>query len=474
MGRPPRNKEMSALEGRRASVWWPRKQTFLQGTLQKYNATLGCFAIRYDDGVGMDSYFVMDDFELQPDGSVEVREHYVLDFPEGWRPTAEDNEHRRSMMGPLAPKNCGACKLCIQNPGNRKACHQVRTLILSHHGHYGARVAAMGPNAVGTRVRVFWPADRAFYSGFITDWNWFTWKHQILYDDGDIEERTLYKEKVARVRPQDLSSLRPKWLPERMTLEGFNRRGRFRSRELQRSLVGMDVLVYMGSSALGPDGEKAWRRGRVVDFNQAELAHGVEFARPRRTELMQYDKHVVFVLSPSAKGEDGLPSPSPQKRPRAADATPTGSLAGTQGSEPAEPGPANPPPTPAGRPAEPAVPATPAPGSVANPLMQSQADYRQVMQWVSEFLRNDPRVPRNAQKLMAIHEEVRKGQVMMGLHSSNPEQFYGHTFAAMGLAPEEWHDDRKASDAIKTAKPELQTSFRCSQGLINTLFHSAP
>ena len=72
---------------------------------------------------------------------------------------------------------------------------------------------------------------------------------------------------------------------------------------------------------------------------------------------------------------------------------------------------------------------------------------------------------------MAIHEEVQQGQVSMGLNTSNPDMYYGHTFTAMGMSPEKWQNEAHATQAVQSAPPDMLMSFRCSQGLINTLFY---
>ena len=74
---------------------------------------------------------------------------------------------------------------------------------------------------------------------------------------------------------------------------------------------------------------------------------------------------------------------------------------------------------------------------------------------------------------MAIHEQVQKGQLSIDLQNTAPEKYYGHAFAAMGMSPDKWHNDLEATKAIQEAPLDIQTSFKCTQGLLNTLFHPA-
>lgn len=48
---------------------------------------------------------------------------------------------------------------------------------------------------VGSRIRVWWPLDKAFYEGVVQSYDPDKKKHEILYDDGDVEVLNLSKEK---------------------------------------------------------------------------------------------------------------------------------------------------------------------------------------------------------------------------------------------------------------------------------------
>ena len=49
--------------------------------------------------------------------------------------------------------------------------------------------------AIGDRIEVYWPMDRKFYSGTISSSNCTSSKHEVMYDDGDVEILDLSKER---------------------------------------------------------------------------------------------------------------------------------------------------------------------------------------------------------------------------------------------------------------------------------------
>lgn len=58
-----------------------------------------------------------------------------------------------------------------------------------------------GESAVDRRVRVFWPAEGAFFSGTVIGFNSKNGKHKVRYDDGDAEEVLLAAERIEWVYP---------------------------------------------------------------------------------------------------------------------------------------------------------------------------------------------------------------------------------------------------------------------------------
>jgi hypothetical protein len=47
---------------------------------------------------------------------VSITDHYLLDFPEDWKPSRRDNQHRAAMLGePVRLTRCGRCEGCTSN-----------------------------------------------------------------------------------------------------------------------------------------------------------------------------------------------------------------------------------------------------------------------------------------------------------------------------------------------------------------------
>ncbi|XP_057803846.1 LOW QUALITY PROTEIN: sister chromatid cohesion protein PDS5 homolog C-like [Salvia miltiorrhiza] len=63
-----------------------------------------------------------------------------------------------------------------------------------------------GENLVGSKVKVWWPVDRAFYEGVIHAFDSVKKKHKVLYNDGDEETLNLKKERWAFVEDDVVSN----------------------------------------------------------------------------------------------------------------------------------------------------------------------------------------------------------------------------------------------------------------------------
>ena len=58
-----------------------------------------------------------------------------------------------------------------------------------------------GELAIDRRVRVFWPAEGAFFAGLVTAFNGKSGRHTVRYDDGDMEEVLFAAERMEWVAP---------------------------------------------------------------------------------------------------------------------------------------------------------------------------------------------------------------------------------------------------------------------------------
>lgn len=58
----------------------------------------------------------------------------------------------------------------------------------------------LGKNLTGSKIKVFWPEDEAFYEGTVDSYDASTKKHKVLYDDGDVEVLFLKEERWELVK----------------------------------------------------------------------------------------------------------------------------------------------------------------------------------------------------------------------------------------------------------------------------------
>lgn len=117
----------------------------------------------------------------------------------------------------------------------------------------------------------------------------------VIIDDGDVEERCLYKEKIRKPAVvSQLSELNLKWLPPGVDVDTFNTRGRFRSREVAEHGVGRHALVYVDL----PDSTVGWRRAEITRYDGDNQAHSVRYLDQQSPEIevIDYTTNVVFLL----------------------------------------------------------------------------------------------------------------------------------------------------------------------------------
>ena len=81
----------------------------------------------------------------------------------------------------------------------------------------------------GTRLRVFWPLENAFFKGKVVAFDRFTMKHRVRYEDGDAEWLELFRERVRWDQPpSDAARAAPR------RRRGNRRRSRFSFRQRRR------------------------------------------------------------------------------------------------------------------------------------------------------------------------------------------------------------------------------------------------
>ena len=96
---------------------------------------------------------------------------------------------------------------------------------------------APGESAVGRRVRVFWPAEGAFYAGLVVGFDFKSAKHRVRYDDGDVEDVLLAAERIEWIQPGVVDEMAKHVDRESLAQHG----GR-----LQRAFVGCREPVHPG------------------------------------------------------------------------------------------------------------------------------------------------------------------------------------------------------------------------------------
>ena len=100
-------------------------------------------------------------------------------------------------------RRCGACNACLSL--NKRRCFVVRANEMARGGHAGGLLAVHGSNAIGAKIEVWWPVDRAWYPGRITGFNVKTYRHNVLYDDNEKECLCLWEpsQMVRVLSPRD-------------------------------------------------------------------------------------------------------------------------------------------------------------------------------------------------------------------------------------------------------------------------------
>ncbi|KAK9823530.1 hypothetical protein WJX72_003470 [[Myrmecia] bisecta] len=82
---------------------------------------------------------------------------------------------------------CGKCDTCLHGQASNRRCLTMRVAAAAAAGHSGAQVAILGLQAVGALIKVWWPLDEDFYTGFVSDFDVVRQRHTVCYEDGDVE-----------------------------------------------------------------------------------------------------------------------------------------------------------------------------------------------------------------------------------------------------------------------------------------------
>nr|XP_025887402.1 uncharacterized protein LOC101266039 isoform X1 [Solanum lycopersicum] len=110
-----------------------------------------------------------------------------------------------------------------------------------------------GAELIGTKIKVWWPLEQAFYEGVISSFDSETNKHKVVYDDGEVEKLRLHKERWEML--EDNSS--QKDIKRTFTMKDYG-----------KELVGTRIKVWW------PLDEKFYE-GVVSSFDPVERKHKV-------------------------------------------------------------------------------------------------------------------------------------------------------------------------------------------------------
>ena len=71
----------------------------------------------------------------------------------------------------------------------------------------GGQLSVLGQQVRGMRVLCWWPGDLRWFAGALDSFDPTTFKHRVLYDDGDDQKQPLYKELVRLLTTQSSAPL---------------------------------------------------------------------------------------------------------------------------------------------------------------------------------------------------------------------------------------------------------------------------
>ncbi|GKD23459.1 phospholipase-like protein, partial [Tanacetum coccineum] len=153
------------LVGSRIKVWWPEDSTYYEGTVKSFESHNKMHKVWYDNG---DDELL--DFNTQ-------KWELVDDVPEWF--------HLLTV----------AYKLQLEGK-YQSNCPNVM-----------AQSAEHGGNLVGSRIKVWWPADESYYEGVMESFDRSKMKHKVLYDYGDEDVVNLNQRQWKLL--EDVSAIEP-------------------------------------------------------------------------------------------------------------------------------------------------------------------------------------------------------------------------------------------------------------------------
>ena len=115
-----------------------------------------------------------------------------------------------SPMPELKGCTCKSCTNVSADGSESPRCIRVEAAERASRGHIGAKLTIQGKTVVGKRILVFWPLDKASYSGKIVDFDPFELRHCVEYvEDGVKEFLSLWNEDVTLPQGERLGPTLP-------------------------------------------------------------------------------------------------------------------------------------------------------------------------------------------------------------------------------------------------------------------------
>ncbi|XP_027773828.1 uncharacterized protein LOC107021116 isoform X3 [Solanum pennellii] len=141
-----------------------------------------------------------------------------------------------------------------------------------------------GAELIGTKIKVWWPLEQAFYKGVISSFDSETNKHQVVYDDGEVEKLRLHKE-------------RWEMLEDNSSQKDFKRT--FTMKDYGKELVGARIKVWW------PLDEKFYE-GVVSSFDPVERKHKVVYNDGETEKLRLHKEQWEMLEDNSTQKDHGL------------------------------------------------------------------------------------------------------------------------------------------------------------------------
>ena len=160
--------------GRTVLVHWTLYDAWYRGRVARYDARLGQHLIKYDDGDEQHTKL--------------WSEHVVFEEKGGWVCATKEQDGSAELQdgqSQRSPNKCSRLNLQVEFSkcaAERRACR------------------AIPDHAVGRKLLVYWPKNKAWYRGRVHSWNPRNGKRKIFYDDGQVKDILLSEHRVLQFR----------------------------------------------------------------------------------------------------------------------------------------------------------------------------------------------------------------------------------------------------------------------------------